>query len=285
MSSLSSVSEAATVIAKEPAAQHAAPIPGPLRGTVTLVLQTAFAQRLVIGRLANLDRNGVLGLFSFAELLRTIWHAAAGSDPYAEWWLLKVERALAVAADELEPLQAKALGLLSENEALLVAPASSVRPVVTDLEFSTPQAYRGAQLIGRYDAIARAVLTARHVGCVPADVATRMLWRAGQVIRSAFGSARGYVPTGVTRADLIHGTPRATVVVEKMGALPSVVLNETAVADHLPKRQRFIAGEYSVTDAATALSDAPPIVASDAIGRGAMTSMFEDDLIELFESP
>ena len=62
------------------AAERHSTLPGPLSGTVTLTLQTAFAQRLVLGRPAELERVGVRGLFVFADLMNIIWHGAAEAN-------------------------------------------------------------------------------------------------------------------------------------------------------------------------------------------------------------
>ena len=43
----------------------------------------------------------IVGLLGFASQLRVIWQAARLSDPYAEWWLVKVDQALSQATDAL----------------------------------------------------------------------------------------------------------------------------------------------------------------------------------------
>lgn len=263
----------------------AARIPGPLRGTVTLVLQTAFAQRLVTGRLGSPEAYGTLGLFGFAQLLRPIWRAAEASDPYADWWLLKVERALGQAESELQDLNTRLLASLSGSEALQIAPAKSVRPVRTTLSFSAAQAFRGAQLVARADDLARGVLTARHVGCLTAQVAANALWKTGHAVRGAFGRARGFVPTGITRAELINATPRAAHVVQRMGILPQVVLEETVRPAHLPRRQSPARVIEIVATPVESLDDTRDAWPADLMPDEGNAIAFEDDLSDLFSSP
>jgi hypothetical protein len=57
-----------------------------------LTLQTRYAGRLVKGRQGAADRPPITGLLGFANLLRAIWHGARADDPYADWWLVKVDR-------------------------------------------------------------------------------------------------------------------------------------------------------------------------------------------------
>ena len=257
-------------------------LPGPLRGTVTLILQTAFAQRLLNGRLANGTQHGLLGLFAFADLLRRIWYAAEAEDPYADWWLVKVERALAHAEQELQRLQIPVMASLSRFEALAIVPAASVRPVATALAFTTAQAFRGAQLIGRCDGLARTILTARHVGCMPAQAAAVSLWRVGHTIRSAFGQSRGFVQTGITRADLRNATPRAAYGVQQMGILPSVILDETVMPAFSPRRHpRGSIDRSSATHSEPPVTDAA-LFGIETIELSDAPLNFEDDLVDLF---
>jgi len=255
-------------------------LPGPLRGTVTLILHTAFAQRLVNGRPGAPERSGILGLFGFAQLLRRIWHAAEEADPYADWWLLKTERALSQAEFELQGSNSTVLARLSGLEALVIEPATSVRPVRTSLNFSSAQAFRGAQLIARCDAVARAVLTARYVGCMPAQTAASSLWKLGHAVRSAFGIVRGYTPTGVTRPDLINATPRAAHAIQQMGLLPEVILEESVMPENRPRRQAMPLVEEIV---ATPLAS-PEVETGDLWpdhNTETQVPDFEDDLIDL----
>lgn len=256
-------------------------LPGPLSGTVTLTLQTAFAQRLVLGRPAELERVGVMGLFVFADLMNTIWHGAAEGDPYGDWWLVRVERALAQTETELRHLQSRVAGSLAGFEALSIAPAASVSPVQTALKFTTPQAFQAAQLIARCDSIARTVLTARHTACVPTDDATKTLWKTGHAMRRTFATARHYERTGVTRGDFIAGSARAAYAIEKMGQMPAGVLSETLLPEYRPGRHLGLRKVEALESPRPALIDA---IASEEIVATAPAldvAQFEDDLSPL----
>ena len=69
-------------------------VAGALRGEVWLTVQSHHAQRLILGRAATLEKPAIVGLVGFADRLRVIWNAARADDPYADWWLIKIDEAL-----------------------------------------------------------------------------------------------------------------------------------------------------------------------------------------------
>ena len=166
--------------------------PGALRGEVWLQLQTRQAQRLLAGRRAGEGKAPIVGLLGFAERLRLVWQAARADDPYADWWLLKVERALAQSATELTVARSAIDALLAASEGLTVTVAASVKPARVKLLFANPYAYRGAQLLAAYDGFARRVLSAQHVGLLNRDEAERRLHLGAKPLRRAFGSVLDY---------------------------------------------------------------------------------------------
>jgi hypothetical protein len=137
--------------------------PGALQGQVWLTLQTHHAQRLIRGRPAAADKPAIIGLFGFADRLRGIWQGARQDDPYADWWLVKIEEALVAAEQLIQGEQAKLDERLQALPALEVTVATSQRAYRTPLRFANPHAFRGAKLLAEYDELARGVLTARHI--------------------------------------------------------------------------------------------------------------------------
>ena len=71
------------------------------------------------------------------------------------------------------------------------------------LRFSHAYAFRGAYLVAGLDEVARALLTARHVGLVSRSESERELAEATRVVRRAFTSPTGYRFLGITRADYV----------------------------------------------------------------------------------
>ena len=210
--------------------------PGALRGQAWLTLQTRYAGRLVKGRQGAADRPPITGLLGFANLLRAIWHGARADDPYADWWLVRVDRALSLAGANLDDAKTALEERLATAEGMDVDTAASVKPTRVKLQFANPYAYRGAQLLVFYDGFARRVLSAQYVGLLTRIDAEQRLHHAAKPIRRAFASALGYRFLGITRLDVAQGTAKAEQAVESMGAVPAEILSGAVRAELAPVR-------------------------------------------------
>lgn len=198
--------------------------PGSLRGGATLTLQTRQAQRLVKGRGASAGKPAITGLFSFASLLSAIWQGARTDDPFADWWLLRIDAALSLAETNLASAQADIDLRLADATGMRVELPQSSQPLRIALNFSNPYAFRAARLIGRYDAHALVLLAARHVGLLGRDETEQALHRAGRHVRRALLSASGYRFHAVSRADVQARSARGLRAMAAMGEPPPDVI-------------------------------------------------------------
>ena len=194
-----------------------------------------------------------MGLLGFADRLRLIWQGIRTDDPYADWWLVRVDRVLAQAAADLEVLRQDVEACFAAHEGLEVAVAASVQPTCVRLQFANPYAYRGAQLLAAYDGLVRRVLSAQHVGLMSREEAERSLNEGARPLRRAFGSALGYRFLGVTRAQIEQQSPKAKQAVESMGELPPEILSGALRARLLPKR--FVAAHETAASSSLETSE------------------------------
>ena len=230
-------------------------------------------------------RAGIIGLWGFAGRLRRIWHGAAAADPYADWWLLKIEQALRAAEVTLRSFRAEVATHLQGAEAMVVAPACTTLPLQLPLHFTAAQAYRGAQLIAESDAIACAVLTARHVGRLSAKRAARILWQLGRTVRRTFNAVCGYRRSGIVRTDRENTSECVAHGVHRMGVLPQGVFDESVMPENLPPRrlrtrlreERAKPRSSSHPLAITAATESSPL--------HQRPMQFEDDFADLFAAP
>lgn len=209
--------------------------PGTLRGEACLVVQTRQAQRLVYGRRQSDEHPGIIGLVRFGMLMKRIWIATMLDDPYADWFLLQVHEGLDTGHREIRTMQAEIDALLRSTRGVEIAIAHSLKPARVPLQFANPYGYMGAYLVGDFDELVCAVLTARHVGLVGRDNAERMLYRGGRLIRRAFLLPTQWKHCAVDREDMRQDNQRAQAARTAMGELPQEILDGARRAPHAPE--------------------------------------------------
>lgn len=211
--------------------------PGKLHGDIALTVQSRSAQQAIVGRSATIHKPAIVGLLGFADLLRMIWQAAADDDPYADWWLIKLDLSLDYAGividDEVESLRR-----LVRSSALEIGVSTSTRPYRLSLKFATPYAYRGAQLVAAFDQAVCTAVTAQYTGLLPKADATRRVERCAALLRSLFGVSQAYRLLRIDRAIVAAGGPAARRATELMGELPEAVMSGDQVAPWHPRRSK-----------------------------------------------
>jgi integrating conjugative element protein (TIGR03761 family) len=232
-------------------------VPGRLRNFVEMTIQTRQAQRLVQGRRGIDGKPPIIGLYRYGAMVRTIWTCASHDDPYADWYLLKVEQALTESKDELASLKQTIEADMARVAAMKVGLAHSLEPAKVELTFSNPYGYMGAWLLADMDALALAALTARHVGLINRDDSERMLGEAGRAVRRAFATAQGYRATAVKREDLRQGTRRAERAKQAMGELPQSVLDGELRPEHAPAVEGVQASPHTAGHTVASDDDTP----------------------------
>ncbi len=209
--------------------------PGALRGEVWITIQTRQAQRLVIGRKPTQEKAGIIGLTRFGALTSMLNLCARLDDPYADWWLVKIEDTLEQAAHEIQHLRQHVETLLTNAPGMQIDIAQTLDPVRIPLKFGNPYAYQGARLLTDFDALVRTVLTARHVGFMDRDSAEKTLNLGGRAVRRALASAMGFKNQSTRRKDIEENTAHARQAIELMGEVPEEILNRTRRAKLAPE--------------------------------------------------
>lgn len=199
-------------------------VPGPLRHKVSLTTQSRYARLLVLGRSATADAPAIMGLLAFADQLRVIWNALRADDPWADWWLIKIDDAIDLVQHRLETTTTRIKGHLQAQPALEIDIATSERPYRVKLRFVNPYAYRGAQLVAEFDAAVRTILTARHVGLLSEEQSLGLIDSCSTVLRSLFAMPQRYRVLRVDRTAVKAGTAVAAAAAKIMGPVPAAIL-------------------------------------------------------------
>ena len=198
--------------------------PGRLRDEVWLTVQSHHARRVILGRTGTQEKPAITGLLGFADRLRIIWNAARADDPYADWWLMKIDDALECAQRRIRTEQAALDDCIEKCATLQIKVATTEKPYRIELQFATPYAYSAAQLVAEFDAAARSVLTVKHVGLMNGALAECALGRCAAAIRSLFAVPQGFRVLRIDRQAVRAGSKAAKAAADLMGELPQAVL-------------------------------------------------------------
>lgn len=208
--------------------------PGDLRSETRMTIQTRQAQKLVVGRKSADHVEPIIGLLDFGRRMKLIWLSAEADDPFADWFLVKIEQSLkesqALIQTKTDWLDAR----LREIQGFDIQVAHSLQPLQVPIYFQNPYGYMGAYLISDYDALARSVFTARHIALIDRAVAEQLLQITGKAIRRTFNLAAQWKFTGVTREDVLAQTSNALRASGLLGVCPEPILSKTQRAKISP---------------------------------------------------
>lgn len=234
--------------AAQPASGLPSPVPGglagarsgqvgALRGTTQITIQTRQAQVLLAGREPVGNRPRIMGLMQFSTYLSQVMVAAKQDDPWADWMLVQVEERLEESEAKLKEQQANLDRVLGANPMMDIQVSESVNPLKVSIGFASSHAYWVARVILQYDAVVRAVLTARHHALIDQQMSSLLMDDAAKLIRRIFETTARYRVTGLTRTDVQVGGERVTEAVQKMGTVPADILEGARRAKFAPAIQ------------------------------------------------
>lgn len=209
---------------------------GRLTGEAWLEIHTDQAQRLIRGRVRSSGKSAITGLLGFAAQMNLLWQAAAEDDPYADWWLIRVEDAIAAAQSFFATQRAQVARDAVDTFRFHVSVSQSRRPQTLMLQFATPHAYRAAQLLGDYDALVCQCLTLKHVGACTGREMNEQIALGAHRLRGVFSLPQAYRVFAITRTDVEHNTQRAEQAQAQLGDLPADILSGERTALYAPVR-------------------------------------------------
>ncbi len=220
-------------------------VPGALRGTSELVLETRKAQMIFEGRKPDKQNNKsfIIGLNSFASQLRIIYDASGEGDPYADYWLIKVERALEEKLELFDKCIKEYTEILGQYENIKHEVAHSIKPITKKLRFSIAYSYQGATMLMKLDQLIRTILTANHVGLVDSDTANKDIRKAAKKARACLETVVGYRFCDINRDDVAANNPKAQKAQELMGGCPSAILEDVIAPKFVSSKAMYLKSE------------------------------------------
>jgi len=209
--------------------------PGGLRSETRMTIQTRQAQKIVVGRRRGKDVQPIIGLLDFGRRMKLLWLSAQADDPYADWYLLRIEKSINEAKTIIVEKKQWLDEVLNAMEGFDVGIAHSLEPIQVSIVFQNPYGYMGAYLVSDYDALCCSVFTASHIGLIDRKMANSIMNAAGKSIRRTFDMVAKWKFTGVTREDIQLKNPSGIRAIETYGECPEPVLYKTKRANISPE--------------------------------------------------
>lgn len=215
------------------------PRPGALHGETTIDFHTVQGTYLYYGlnetkESASDGKNKrIMGLKRFNEILTRIW-VNAPTDPWALWYLVRLEAAIDRSQAQVERMLKKYKDQLN-NWKITFRKSSSKEPVQIQVDFVAPLGYRAANLVVTADEAIRLILQAHHVGMIDDALARQELHAVGKSVRRAFEKASTYRYFKVSYKGLKERDAIALEAIEKMGEVPHEILSGKKLPRHVPK--------------------------------------------------
>jgi len=209
--------------------------PGGLRSSTRMTIQTRQAQKLVLGRKRSKDVQPIIGLLDFGRRMRLLWLSAQADDPYADWYLLKIEEAIDQAKTVMSEKKQWLDDVLDSMPGFEIDVAQSLQPIQVPIAFQNPYGYMGAYLIADYDALCCSIFTATHIGLIDRSIATNLYSQTGKSIRRTFDLAAKWKFSGATRDDISANSPIAIKAIAIHGECPEPILKKTKRAKIAPE--------------------------------------------------
>ena len=209
--------------------------PGGLRSETRMTIQTRQAQKIVVGRRRGKEIQPIIGLLDFGRRMKLLWLSAQADDPYADWYLLRIEASINEAKSVIVEKKQWLDEVLNAMDGFDVGIAHSLEPIQISIVFQNPYGYMGAYLVSDYDALCCSVFTASHIGLIDRKMANSIMAAAGKSIRRTFDLVAQWKFTGVTREDIHNQTPIGTRAIETYGECPEPVLDKTKRANISPE--------------------------------------------------
>ena len=207
--------------------------PHNIQTDVWLSLYTRYAQILVRGRQMK-GKPPIVGLLRFADSVRVIWHAAEANDPYADWWLIKLQDTYHVICNRIDNVSADCIAKLPTRDTFRIAPPEDKEPFRIRLSFATPYAYQAADLLAKFDSLVRQVLVCKHVGVIDNKTAKNTIYQVARLIRGLFALATRFKHLGIDRNNPLSFEADGEIARRMMGDLPQEVRAGTRRAKLAP---------------------------------------------------
>lgn len=210
---------------------------GSLKSEIQVEIHTFHAAQRWEGRRNPDPKLNIISFPAVVSKISNMHSAAAMDDPYADWYLLKVEGKLLVAQKRLEGIAKDIEKVFNKIPShITVSDNLNQKPARYTLICFSPLGYQAAFLLTGYDELIRKIVLAKHIGLLNNETSKRYINFASSILRSFMVMVTTYKNAGVSRDDIAANNARAAQAQKIYGKLPpQAILEGTHRSIYAPK--------------------------------------------------
>lgn len=180
-------------------------MPGFLKTSISVDLNTRQATKLFYGQEGDKKEGKpeITGLFKFAEKIKQVTYGAHTDDPYADYFLLEIEKSLSDARAKINTIHEQ-ITQYSDRTLLKIDQGSSIKPVKFNTSFASVYANMALDLLKLADNTIMEILAIKHIGFLETEQANTMIGTIERIMRCVFLSTKNYRYTQICRKDVIE---------------------------------------------------------------------------------
>jgi integrating conjugative element protein (TIGR03761 family) len=219
--------------------------PGSIKSDVSLMLHSKEALKIFMGRKENKEEgvHHIPGVSVYAKILRTIWGSCLSGNPFAKFWIQKLEEKLEESESDLQDyFDRLEEQYKSVSSRLNIRKSISVKPVEVKLNFATPYTYKIVYCLVLFDEIVTRLITMRHIALISPVEFDRGVRDCRGSINRVLNVIGGFKPAEVTLNDVRERNDVYLEAVELMGELPEIIVKNQYTPEFFPTRKLTIAG-------------------------------------------
>jgi len=219
--------------------------PGSIITEKKLTLHTKEALKIFYGRKPDPEKgiHEIIGLSIYATMLRTIWGACLAGDPYARWWIQKLETRLNEAEEDLKHLSEEIDVITSRiNNRIDLSESEATHPVTVPLNYGTPYMFKIVFCLIQVDELVAKMINLRHMAIISPGDFDLYKKNAVATIYRILDSTKGFKNLEVTDQDISEANDKAQEATQKMGQLPEEILSGKYVPELMPTKKVRVFG-------------------------------------------
>ncbi len=217
---------------------------GSLRSAgIKIEIHTKHASRVWKGRKKSEEKESIIGIPRFAEIMRSMEGAIREDDPYADYWFHEVEKKIADVKSHIEETKREVDEFISEKvpPGMSVSDNMSQEPLIIDLRIRSKLAFQLVYCLMDFDKLASKILLGNHIAIIDNGTKEKLTSHAERLMRGAMSLAYKWRYSGVTRDDMVANNAKARKVIETMGECPDEYLTgelRSSLAPELPNNRK-----------------------------------------------